>query len=424
MPGITNLPCEIVASILRNLDNVRFLTPTLLACRHFYSSYKESPGIELEILRRQIPSALFPESVALMEVSRLPHPYTASSIRPLLKDLYQEPDQMSNEIGSLPLPSILRIGYNHDIIHSLVMEFAKDAWELLSQDRQEMLSDFSLSSTEYVRFCRAFYRADLLLCLLRGGKHKYRNEFETTLNLDFFYHPPWEDEQLGCVHDFLEKRFSQASRDVVAHDIDFGEYDTNYLSLGPENRWKQDSLSRGLQFIHQVMNEVSYSSKKELLRSTVDYKPISLHDAITASYVADDNDEPLEEYSNDEIQAMLRRSRDRNDGPFVAWRSVHREDPRDSWVLTLETAGLRERAYVLWDNDRIERYKLLELYESVPEDPSHTFDEDEFDRMQESFEERSQIWRKGGRGDWSPNDTSRVVWPSSHHQTMYESDRK
>lgn len=209
MTGITSLSCEIVASILRNLDNVRFLTPTLLACRHFYSSFKESPSIELEILRRQIPSDLLPESVALMEVSRLPRPYTASSIRGLLKDLYQERDQMSNEIGLLPLSFILRMGYNYDIIHSLVMEFAKDAWGLLSHGRQEMLGDFLLSSTEYVRFCRAFYRADLLLYLFRGEKQKHRSEFETILNSEFSYHPPWEDEQLGCVHDFLEKRFSQ-----------------------------------------------------------------------------------------------------------------------------------------------------------------------------------------------------------------------
>ncbi len=88
MPPITQLPCEIVATILANLNHLRDLLSTLLACRHFYISFKESHGTEASILRRQITPALVPYAVALMEASRLPHPLSHSSINGLLDDLY------------------------------------------------------------------------------------------------------------------------------------------------------------------------------------------------------------------------------------------------------------------------------------------------------------------------------------------------
>lgn len=72
MPSVTELPCEIVATILRNLDHLRFLAPALLTCRHFYASFKESHGVETSILRHQTTPALLPYSVALLEASCLP----------------------------------------------------------------------------------------------------------------------------------------------------------------------------------------------------------------------------------------------------------------------------------------------------------------------------------------------------------------
>lgn len=210
MAGITGLPCEIVASILRNLENVRFIPSVLLTCRHFYTSYKESPGIGAEILRRQIPSALLPYSIALIEASRLPRPHAAGTVPEFLDSLYKHPDQMANKLPSLPTPVLLEMGHMHAIIYTLVIDFVIDAWKLLCQETQILLRRFSLSSTEYLRFCRAFYRAELFFRLFRGAEQATAGTFENAENQLFFSrHAPWENEQLGCVYDFLEKRFSQ-----------------------------------------------------------------------------------------------------------------------------------------------------------------------------------------------------------------------
>lgn len=51
---------------------------------------------------------------------------------------------------------------------------------------------------------------------------------------------PIENGQVACVRGRLEKQFSDAARDVLEHDIDFGELGADYLSNGDENLRKQD----------------------------------------------------------------------------------------------------------------------------------------------------------------------------------------
>jgi hypothetical protein len=42
---------------------------------------------------------------------------------------------------------------------------------------------------------------------------------------------------------------------------------------------------------------------------------------------------------------------------------------------------------------------------------------EELERQQEamlrSFEERSEIWARGGRGWWSEDDLSKIIWPAT-----------
>ncbi|KAF2489262.1 hypothetical protein BU16DRAFT_598145 [Lophium mytilinum] len=417
MSPITDLPCELVASILRNLDNFSSLLPSLLACRHFYSSFTENPRIQSEVLQRQVTPALLPYSIALMEASRLPRPRTAASIHTLLDTLYKDPAQLIARLQTMPLPMVLRMGCTHNVIHDLAAEFATDAWGLLLQGDSRVSGDLSLSSKEEFRFHRAFYRVELFFQLFRdyqGGEAGLleAREFQQFLSR----HPPWENEQLGCVHDFLEKRLSEASLDVVAHDIEFGEYEIDYLEFGGENYWKQLWMSQGVHFIYQLLNEDSYEAKKALLKSAFSSKPIYLHDALSSPAGDTDYDHViLEDYDHVQIEALAPRrdDQDTDKGPFSAWFSDYRSLPRDAWVMFSDKAGLRERAYVLWDSDRIKRFNLMNVFSSVPEDPSYLCtDEDIVDDMRTSFDERSKIWQKGGSGYWSKNDTSKVEWPS------------
>ena len=202
MPSITELPCEIVGMILRNLDHLRFLTPALLACRHFSTSFKESHGVEASILRHRITPALLPHAVALMEASRLYRPLDdAGSLVGLLDELHRFPARLAARVSTLPPPVLRGMGRVHDAIHALATGFATSAWQRISPSAT---ASVVLSPTEYFRFCRAFYRVELFYTLFRDSG------FEDSLNFLFFwrYHP-WENEQLASAYEYLEDRFAQ-----------------------------------------------------------------------------------------------------------------------------------------------------------------------------------------------------------------------
>jgi len=200
MPSITELPCEIVAMILGNLNHPRYLSPALLACRHFYTSFKESHGVQASILRRQITPALLPHAVAVMEASRLPRPLVDSSLLGLLDGLYRSPAHLAARVRALPTPVLLNMSRTHDAIHALATHFATSAQERISNGT----TSTALSPTEYFRFCRAFYRVELFYTIFRDGG------FDDWMKPWFFSrHPPWENEQLASVYEYLEERFAQ-----------------------------------------------------------------------------------------------------------------------------------------------------------------------------------------------------------------------
>ncbi|KAI1091387.1 hypothetical protein F5B19DRAFT_276031 [Rostrohypoxylon terebratum] len=87
MATFTGMPCEIVISILQELCNIRLLLPSLLTCRHVYSCFKENPGVAAEILQRQMPPAIIPYSIAVLEASR-PSPRNQTIVHKLLETLY------------------------------------------------------------------------------------------------------------------------------------------------------------------------------------------------------------------------------------------------------------------------------------------------------------------------------------------------
>ncbi|KAI5457678.1 hypothetical protein BGZ63DRAFT_427714 [Mariannaea sp. PMI_226] len=408
MPSITTLPCEVVASIFRKFDNIRWLTPSLLSCRHLHSSFKESSGVQAEIIRRQIPSPLLPYSIALAEAHRLPRPLAISSVHQLLDTLYHDPENLVARLQNIHLPLALKMGCTHDAIHDFVIDFAEDALGLLFPENQAALDQFTLSPTEYLRFCRAFYRTELFFVLFGTDPPSTESgAFSGSENeLLFSRHSPWENEQIACVYDFLEKRFSQASHDVLAHDVEFGELSIDYLTLGVDNQLRQLWISQGVYFVHRIVHEPSCQAKKDLLKSAFMAGRSRLPEALIELGEIDDDDS-----SGDGFEALESSSDDTDKGPSTTWLHAHTNSPRFEWVMFSDAAGLRERAYVFWDLDRVERSKILDRFQSIPTQPSHTYSDEDMERMEKSFDERSALWRKGGSGFWSEGDTSRVVWP-------------
>ncbi|KAI1194216.1 hypothetical protein F5X97DRAFT_311726 [Nemania serpens] len=420
MPAITELPCEVIASIIRNLDNLRFLPPTLLACRHFYTSFKQYNGIEAAIFRRQVTPDLVPYSIAVLEASRLPRPYVEDSVRGLLDGLHDQRPRLAARLPTMPTSLVRRMARTHDVIHGLATDFAASAWAYLAQtpgsDRSPSAStNISLSPSEYFRLCRAFYRLELFYCLFRSAPGEVSTPLAVPMDSWFFSrYSPWEMEQLGSVHDFLEEKLSKASYDVVAHDVEFGEVKIDYLSPAMENYWRQLWLSQGVDFIYQLMTANSYEVKRSLLASAFDSGFANLPECLEAVLDTYSNQtlNAAEECSKDQLQSLISSGDydDTDNGPFEAWYAGHASLPAGAWAMIDDNDWLRRRAYVFWDWDRIQSNDLLPVFESVSDQPSSDYTSHHFEEMQESFNERSKIWQMGGSGYWSKGDTSRIKY--------------
>lgn len=69
----------------------------------------------------------------------------------------------------------------------------------------------------------------------------------------------------------------------------------------------------------------------------------------------------------------------------------------------------RERAYVLWDVDRL-KPDVLDVIKHSMADSELQLAENDMDIMHQSFRERAEISDQGGQGYWRKGDTSRIVW--------------
>lgn len=154
-------------------------------------------------------------------------PRNEKLVQELLETLCTQPSKFTERLRTMPVPLLRRMGLIYGVIHDLTTDFASSAWTcLLKNEELELAGSLVLSPSEYLRFCRAFYRVELYLCLFRcrtrltsvpfGEHHFFSNQ------------PPWEKEQLISVLDFLELKLSKASHDVLAHDVEFGELRIDY----------------------------------------------------------------------------------------------------------------------------------------------------------------------------------------------------
>lgn len=177
-------------------------------------------------------------------------------------------------------------------------------------------------------------------------------------------------------------------------------------------------LSQGLEFVDQLMNADSYEAKEPLLSSAFGKGYASFPQAAEPlSRAIRDDDKMVEEYTQEELLpvASAQGHGDLERGPYEAWFAAHRGIPAVASVMPKEHAWFRERAYVLWDWDRVQSAELLAVIGAGPPEEAIIggFGE-EYDMMQESFDERSKLWQKccsgywhggeGARGEESPDD--------------------
>ena len=173
-------------------------------------------------------------------------------------------------------------------------------------------------------------------------------------------------------------------------------------------------LARGIEYIYSLTNETCYETKLALSKSQLGVDSTQLFDKLSTEEDADvdDYDGDLRDYSPEQIAALApcQDPQDTDSGPYDAWRVTHLQVNRFAFVMFGNSQTCREHAYVFWDSARQQEHELLTLFDNLPQGERHEYTNEEHEAMRRSWDERSEVYQKGGRGYWSEGDLSHVVW--------------
>lgn len=180
----------------------------------------------------------------------------------------------------------------------------------------------------------------------------------------------------------------------------------------------ETQLAKGLAFINQLRAAKMYSERCQILKPNLGTCPWFLHDgllwlnSLKHSSMIDEYAMPLEEYDDERRKRLIPRPAvpDSDPGPEQVWNIVHQQMGRTRFIMSEDHIDLRERGYVFWDQWRLENWGLLRtpwVRTSLgPPNPS----QEAYAKMQRSLDRRTVIYLNGGRGWWSEDDESHIVY--------------
>jgi hypothetical protein len=336
------------------------------------------------------------------------------------------------------------------------------------------------SPPEELRILRAFYRFQLY-CNIFGRKaidsarqadltapvgeewagqtlpRKSPGDMRRELEYFFWPWPPWANEQLACVFEYLETVISVFFDDVASHDIEWGWRQVDWVEPGvaiPHRRFLVSGLLSLERLRRPVRGELCLLTSQQLFnglglpyqlrqcdefdiwKSLLDLADVcrtwrgnartvtmanSLVESVAPITAVDAEEVPthLGRYGIDELrglegQAAWKGIDDAATHPVELWRLSNIGSSPRAAVLDRTNLLLRDAGYVFWDSYVGETAEVLERVEAC----SWTFNGRMFPHellnlghvMRRSWRRRSNIWLEGGRGYWADGDEKRVTY--------------
>ena len=186
-----------------------------------------------------------------------------------------------------------------------------------------------------------------------------------------------------------------------------------------KNSYKEHHLSLGLEHLHKVANATIFNDRRQLLSSTSGDDSGFLDRALEPTDLGSAT-EVLDFGTHKASVVHDARVADSGPGPQLAWFWAHTFYDLFMHSYNYHHQGhafLRRQGYVFWDLDRLEKSDLLEKPFTDLALTNTDYDDDligegaDHDDMEDSYNKRHQIWKRGGRGWWSRDDETRVQWP-------------
>ena len=211
----------------------------------------------------------------------------------------------------------------------------------------------------------------------------------------------------------------EAFDDVAEHDVLWGKH-----KIGFSPNHKEHYVSLGLAWLHKLAIASTYDERYQLLApETGEQDPdfmrktiVGAHDEVIAIQ--------LPEVTEHTILNYVRPSflYEPDTGPFTAWWWAYKNDLDYFMYASSELKALRSTGFIMFDYDRIQRRNLLEItfdpYTRFHEEKVASIRRDE--NLKWSRCKRSEIYDRGGRGYWSEDDDSKLIWGCSRPQEGIE----
>ena len=432
---LTSLAPELKCAIFQNLPDVTSAKSLALTSSSFYHTFLEAQSALLtQVLQNEITANLLHGAFAAFKASKIPI-WTQQAVREFLNEYFG--DLIPHNSQQWNLPEALHMSKVHSCVEFFAAEFASAA---LSKNPTARGSNAAPSVAEMIRIKRILYRFELYCNLFRKPHHSrmIRGErncliqpppFGKMEQRDIFFDrfSPWENEQLGCIHDYLIEVITVPFNDVAKHDVDWGgEFSVEWVETfgDMEIHYKGGYLLKGLEFIFELSTASAYDDRHQLLMSNQGSGGCHLFKALSPPDLLQNNGIPLEDYTDEEERLYVNPPFDKNEdddiGPAAAWRWAHARKSKDSFYYLNSYRSLRQRGYVLWDFRRHVDWGLLENGVediSIPLRPRYLDWVAEQQEQTRSFEERQRIYEKGGHGWWAQGDESHIEWPSDRRNS-------
>ncbi|KAH0592215.1 hypothetical protein MHUMG1_10071 [Metarhizium humberi] len=418
--SIERLSVELLQMVLLELPDVSSLRAAALSCPLLYEVFLHAETtITTQVLLKQIDDSVLPEAELVFLSSSLHHgpepEYQHSLVDFITQNLRQRPTPPS----SWSLQKALQLERLHLCVSELTQKFVHTTLTTYPMTQSECTA----TRLERCRIERAFYRFEIYCSLFRMLPEIYA-ELPTHIEqkrLFFACFAPWENEQLGCIHDFLVRAVSPAFNDIAEHDIAWGAFRVEYDDK-IDSPFIQHLLSRGLKKLLSVILAETYLERHRLLYSR-GCPPVTdnfLHEGLESANGHNDN-VSLESLSPREEALLFKHSffRDPDSGPRDAWKWAHLEESRSHWVYVEDRDNIRRWGYVMWDRCRLDSVAILQKpWEDTWISTNVLLEEQEAARqsrerayMENSWEKREKMYRRGAVGWWSWGDESQVLWP-------------
>ena len=421
------LPAEIRSKIytcLSDLASVKNLSETCTAFHEVFSSAKDA--ILRAVVLNCIDHCLLREIWAVSKSLQMTT-WSRQAVIGII-DLFCEFEFSTIKI-EWDMPTSLEIYRLQKLVHDFTADFALITLSRSCVTPSEGTSCSPPTPSELQRIERKFWLFELYCNLFRQGdayttrvgEDRFSPEEQKAIFLDHF--TAFENEQLGCVHDYLWDQVSLAFDDVAAHDLGWaGEWSIEWIIdyyVGDPS-WKEALISQGLAKITEMKNAKTYEARSKLTNCKDRYCP-DLNDSFLVQALFEgfmDDNGVAEELENMTMAQAKEASKsasyiEPDQGPFEAWKWAYEKCYANCYFYS-ENWFFRQRAYVMWNSARLASWGLFETRrEDISQEindawrPNQAAEEEQA----ESLRLRKDIHSRGGRGWWSRDDHSKISWP-------------